>query len=137
MTDFTNLSDSEIAAFLVSNQAALGCGGLTLEYVLTSLSSGQAVIEARPYGFALVEQLRISRETLFAYLWILFIDDGHRGAGLGRQLVKEMLAKYATDRHMELSCYGERRSLFFATCGFRLETRDGELHHMTTRRMTT
>ena len=132
MTDFTSFTHAEIAAFLVAHQGDLGCHGITADYVNESLRTGQAILEARPYGFALIEPFRVRDESIVPDFWILFVDDEHRGAGLGRQFVKEILAKYAVGCPMSLTCYGARRGEFFERCGFRLESKVGELLHMTT-----
>lgn len=135
MTDFTTMSHAEIARFLVTHQSALNAEGITYDDVINRLATGQAILEVRSYGFAVIERSHISEGKFIPHLWVLFVDEKRRGAGLGRKFMKQILAKYSADFHMTLHCHGARRRKFFGQFGFRIESRDGEMRTMTTSEM--
>ena len=133
MIDFAALSRLEIAEFLVAHQSELGIADLTAQKVVESLESGKAVLEARQYGFALIQQTPAADGTI-PHLWVLFIDNEQRESGLGSRFVRELLKKYSAKHHMSVWCEGSRRRRFFGRLGFVVESRFGEIRRMTTNR---
>lgn len=130
--DFTNMTLADIAAFVAQHQQEMGADGITAEEVTAKVSTGKASLETRPYGFALVELAPTSDGKAIPHLWLLYVSPESRGRALGRQFVRELLAKYAADFHMSLWCEGSRRRAFFGRLGFRVESRDGDMRRMTT-----
>lgn len=124
--NYTDMTPADIDALVVEHRDDIGCTGVEAGEVLAALTSGAAVVESCPQGFAIVQT------SGFPHLWVLFIDPGSRGRGHGRTLVRQVLRKHAQAYHMSLICHGARRRAFFGRCGFRVETRDGEWRHMTT-----
>lgn len=134
MLDFRTMSQADILAFAVDHKEEMGAGGVTPSYLATALATGRAVLEVRLNAFALIEQKAGANGTSTPHLWLLFVDQDHRGQGYGRRFVKELLKAYSADNHMTLRCSGARRRAFYGRCGFVVEARDGEERLMTTNR---
>ncbi len=130
--NFTALSASELIAFAVLRQDEMGVGGLTESDITDALTSGRAVVETRPFGFAVIEQKPTADGKKMPHLWLLFVDQQNRLRGLGRRFVRELLKRYAVDYHMSMYCSGARRRAFFGRLGFRIESQDGNMRRMTT-----
>jgi ribosomal protein S18 acetylase RimI-like enzyme len=133
MTDFSAMSRSEIVDFLVAHQHELGIADLAAEKVNHSLESGEAALEMRPYGFALIQHTP-SNDGVIPHLWALYIDSDKRGSGLGSRFVRELIKQYSTKHHMTVWCDGSQRRRFFGRLGFVVERRVGDIRRMTTNR---
>lgn len=134
MIDFTTMDDAEIATFAVAHRDDLDAGGLEQNNVLEALRSGLAVIERRPFGFAFLRLPKLPNGKSMPFLWLLFVLPEQRGRRLGHHFVRELLAKYSTEYHMSLHCYGAARRRFFGRLGFVVEGRHDEMRQMTTHR---
>jgi len=131
MTDFSQLTTEEIDAFLVEHQHELDMGGIEPGDVTTRVENGSAVVEAREYGFAIL-QLTEASGGLVPHLWALYIDPDRRGRRMGMTFLRYLLKKYARKYCMSLVCHGPRRRAFFGRAGFCIESKDGEYRRMTT-----
>ena len=128
------MNTRQLASFAELNREELAADGITAADLLHAFESGRAVLEARVHAFAVV-QLRDEPDGDQApHLWLLFVDPEHRGQGVGRELVREIVRKYSADRHMSLYCKGSVRRAFFGRLGFVVESRDGDMRRMTTNR---
>lgn len=132
MIDFSSLTANELAHFVVAHQDELDVGGLVVGDITDAIAAGRASLELRPFGFAIIEQKAAAAGGTIPHLWLLFIAPEHRGQGLGRRFVRDLLLRYADDYHMSLYCHGARRRAFFGRLGFRIESRDGDMRRMTT-----
>ena len=132
MPDYPSCTAVEIASIATAVQDELGAAGISADDIIQRMQNGRAAIEARQYGFAVIELTQTPDGHFMPHLWLLYIDPAHRGKGYGRQFVRELLAKYSTEFFMSLYCYGSRRRAFFGRLGFRIESKDGEHRRMTT-----
>jgi GNAT superfamily N-acetyltransferase len=128
--DFTRMNTGELVQFVVEHQAEMDVEGLGAEDILAKLNSGEALIEPRPYGFAMI-QVKRAPKGLIPHLWLLYLEPNKRGKGIGARFVKDLLQQFPM-YHMSLYCHGSRRRKFFSRFGFRVESRDGEMRRMTT-----
>ena len=127
--NFELATDSEIATFAEAHAREFDCDLDKLE-IIAAIVEGRSILVRRPYGFALVQ---IVNGTL-PHLWLLYIAPAHRGNGLGRRFVREIVDEFGSSYHMTLRCAGPQRRKFFGRCGFVVESRDGEWRRMTTDR---
>jgi GNAT superfamily N-acetyltransferase len=133
MSGFEAMAHADIAAFVEAHAADLGAD-LTADYVHSALASGAAVIEAMPFGFAIVQLSTGADASLIPHLLVFFVAPEKRGQKLGHFFMRELIGKYAKDNHMSLYCAGPARRRFYGRLGFVVESRDGEMRLMTTNR---
>ena len=126
--DLRLLTDRQIAALLVANQAEIGLDG---ELCVEDVSSFGFVIEREQQGraVAVVDPKDISTG---AHLWILYVSPSHRGKGIGRAFVKTILEKHSGPHALSLCCTGPERAAFFQKCGFEVVSIDPktDVRHM-------
>lgn len=134
MPDFTQLTAAEVADFVETHGAEMDAPDVTSRDVLEALQAARAVLEVRPYGFALIQLQPTSTGSNIPFLWLLYVAPEHRGRGIGSKFVRELLRGYSSEYHMALYCYGAQRRRFFGRLGFVIESREGELRRMTTNR---
>jgi GNAT superfamily N-acetyltransferase len=132
MKSFLDMNCSSIEAFLIEHQTELGMEGLEAGDVSSQVAAGRAAIEAREYGFAIVQLKDAGEGKLMPHLWVIYIAESQRGRRLGRRFMRAILRKYSRDFHMTLGCFGTRRRKFFGGLGFRIESKEGEYRRMTT-----
>lgn len=125
--DFTTATPSEIASFAERHSADFDCDVDRLD-IVAAFAEERATLIARTYGFAVVQ-----RSGALPFLWLLYIAPAHRGRGVGRTFVKEIVGTF-DEYHMTLRCCGAARRRFFGRCGFVVESRDGDWRRMTTDR---
>jgi GNAT superfamily N-acetyltransferase len=93
--------------------------------VEADVMAGRAEIERRPYGVAIIQF------NPHPHLWLLYLLPGHRGKGLGRAFVRELIHKHEHSHFMTVTCSGAARRRFFGRLGFRVESRSGDYRSMT------
>jgi len=129
--DFTTLTAGELALFAVAHQAELGVSGLIEADITEAIAAGRAILELRPYGFAIIEQKAASNGLTIPHLWLLFVSPDRRGKGLGRSFMRDLLRQQSREYPMSLYCVGSRQCKFFGRLSFKIESQDGDMRRMT------
>lgn len=130
--DFMSMSIHDLDALAIQRAGELGAEGLEPGDVLRAIDEGRAIVERRPYGFAVVERTSAQGGCWVPHLWLLYVEPGQRSRGVGRTFVRELLKLHSQTHHMSLYCHGARRRKFFGSCGFVVESKQGEMRRMTT-----
>lgn len=130
--DFRELTDSEIAQFVVDHLAEFGDYVVSVESILAA----DIAIERTHFGFAIVQDPRGYRHDEHGnitggqpHLWFLYVSPEHRGRGHGRRIVRDVLSKYGRNWLMSVYCDVSRRA-YYSQFGFRVIERDGRLRKM-------
>jgi GNAT superfamily N-acetyltransferase len=125
MANFELMSDEEIARYTFAHQAEAGCTQFDPSEFIQAVRQGTTVVERRHYGFAIVNPGE-QRGIVFnpAHLWLIYVAPAHRLRGLGRQLLMEIVERYADGHPLSAIVHGANRSHFFENCGFRLTASD-------------
>ena len=129
MTDFSIATDEEILQFISDNRF-LFARELSEDFPKRhwiALAQEQLYVIKKPYGFALCSKGRSEMgpfEAVSPTIEFLFIEQSFSGKGFGKQLVREAQAKIQRPMTLEVTCEGEIRKSFFASCGFRVVAHD-------------
>lgn len=100
------------------------------EDIRSAVSSGNAVIDEFPEGFAVINPEGYHSTEPGAHLWLLWLRPECRKRGLGVRLVRRLVDKYAVTYQMSLICSGGNRAKFFGRCGFKVEKREVDDYRM-------
>jgi GNAT superfamily N-acetyltransferase len=120
--DLRLLTDRQVAALLVANQAELG---LDSELCVEDVSSFGFVLEREHAGRA-VAVVDPKDVCTGAHLWILYVLPSHRGKGVGKEFLKRILERHAGPHPFSLCCVGPERAAFFQKCGFEIVSTDAQ-----------
>jgi hypothetical protein len=126
---------NDIIGFILSKTDEMQCDGLTRSEIEAGVSDGSVIIEQFEDGFVVLQPEGHLETDPCSYIWMLWIKPEKRGASAGRRIVKETLKKYRINYQMRVKCYGASRAKFFARCGFKIDSRNGEMWEMVTWRI--
>jgi N-acetylglutamate synthase-like GNAT family acetyltransferase len=126
---------NDIIGFILSKTDEMQCDGLTRSEIEAGVSDGSVIIEQFEDGFVVLQPEGHLETDPCSYIWMLWIKPEKRGTSAGRRIVKEILKKYRINYQMRVKCYGASRAKFFARCGFKIDSRNGEMREMVTWRI--
>lgn len=132
--DFISAPNEEIINFTIQNVDEFDEVESDPDFsqnVLASLANGRAVIERRPYGYAVLHLGVFFGLRKMTVLECFYVCSETREQGLGAQFLTELQQTYCNSHGMQLGCYKTWRKDYFSKAGFIVVNQEGNFFEMT------